>query len=109
MKHVLQSKANKDKSTEIPVSSHCTLYCTVLVYAHVHCAMPRAKKGQQKVPIFKKTGFVPLEVTALPYTTLGYMANVQCALCNSESQKKVSKRKVPFLKKTKGQCPSRSY
>ena len=80
MKHVLQSKANKDKSTEIPVSSHCTLYCTVLVYAHVHCAMPRAKKGQQKVPIFKKTGFVPLEVTALPYTTLGYMANVHCAI-----------------------------
>ena len=90
MKHVLQSKANKDKSTEIPVSSHCTLYCTVLVYAHVHCAMPRAKKGQQKIPIFKKTGFVPLEVTALPYTTLGYMANVQFREPKKGQQKKGS-------------------
>ena len=89
MKHVLQSKANKDKSTEIPVSSHCTLYCTVLVYAHVQCREP--KKGQQKVRIFKKTGFVPLEVATLPYTTLGYMAHVHCAM------------------PTTGQCPSRSY
>ena len=56
MKFVLYIKTNKDKSTEIvlyPFSLlHTILYinCTCVQY----CAKPRAKKGQQKLPILKK-------------------------------------------------------
>ena len=63
MNFVLQSKTNKDKSTEIahPFSSHH------LTLALVHCAIPRTKKGQQKEQILRKTtGFVLIIMRILP-------------------------------------------
>ena len=69
-------------------SPHTAPYIVLYSYMRmciVQCREP--KKGQQKVRIFKKTGFVPLEVATLPYTTLGYMAHVQC-----REPKKVSER-----------------
>ena len=49
MKFVLWSKTNKDKSTDIFLP---LLLKPTDIYS---CAMRRAKKGQQKVPILKKT------------------------------------------------------
>ena len=49
MKFALKIKTKKDKSTEIVPS---LLLTPPNICA---CAMPRAKKGQQKVPILKKT------------------------------------------------------
>ena len=50
MKFVLKSKTNKDKSTEILFPSSLNQ----LIYICAR-AMSRARKGQQKVPIFKGT------------------------------------------------------
>ena len=54
MKFALKSKTKKDKSTEIVPS---LLLTPPNICA---CAVPRAKNGQQKVPILKKrTGLCP--------------------------------------------------
>ena len=58
-------KTNKDKSTE--KISPPLLLKPPYIYSICASAMPRAKKGQQKVPILKKTTvfFAPLEVITL--------------------------------------------
>ena len=53
---ILKYKTNKEIQTNKETQKYFhPSSLNQLIYAHVHCALSRAKKGQQKVPTLKKT------------------------------------------------------